>query len=82
MLDLVVKGTALEAVSAAASRGIYPDSVVKLMPPGEVVLRVQEGYLARVVEWLYEPPRDAPYPVGTLLFYATHQPGRTPLTLS
>lgn len=71
-LMCIVKGLPLVALTAARDRGL-PAEILREHPRfAETQLLVPDEYRAEVVRWFCETA-EAPFPVGTLLFYTEAQ---------
>lgn len=75
MLRLIIKGTKQEAILAAAAWHIrlsephehhWNQSNYTLV---ETIALVDDAFTDRVVKWFAEVHDDAPFPIGTLLWY-------------
>lgn len=71
MLNLIIKGTPEDARAAAQERGI-PYADASPISERETALKVYPNHEDKVVKWYVENAvKQAPYPVGTLLFFGS-----------
>jgi hypothetical protein len=71
MITLVIKGTKDEARKAAADRGVPLNTIgIESMNKQETVGTVGEYCRPLVEKWFGEPPKEPPFPVGTLLWWS------------
>lgn len=69
-IHLLIKGNVAQATQAAHDRGISLNQIhAGANQFNESHARCASDYRMRVVEWFTEEPRNAPYPVGTLLLF-------------
>jgi len=68
---LIVKGNKFQAAQAAADRGIPMVYDHESAPAPDMIetIGLSSATEDALNAWLIEPPTQAPYPVGTLLFW-------------
>jgi hypothetical protein len=67
LYSIIVKGCGTAAISAALEHNCEPLQM-GVYKSGSTTVYVA-GRLVELAAWLSEPPRQAPFPVGTLLCY-------------
>ena len=76
-MRVLVKGDKHQAALAAAERGIpfaFVDEWHHAEGAQQTYGNVPDSYWDQVTKWFCEPPRDAPFPVGTCLHYSGTRP--------
>lgn len=74
MINVLVKGTKGDAEAAAMWRQIpwthcFETNANGAVNVTETLGKVPDNYQRQVIEWFLEQPQEAPYPVGTCLYY-------------
>jgi hypothetical protein len=74
-ITLLIKGTVEEAKAALVAHGVNPADWLTTptlgdRPDPETTLRVRAENEPGLARWFAEPPCEAPYPPGSLLYYA------------
>lgn len=77
-IHLTIQGTAADAVAALATRGFHvtdqltvPDEQWLSSSEVVTVIYVKDECEPGVQRWFIEPPREPPFPPGTLLYTET-----------
>lgn len=73
MITLIIKGGLHAAHDAAQKHGVKLVETTTHNRFAEVIASTKDENLALVTAWFCEPPNEAPYPAGALMFYSQPQ---------